>query len=94
LLAGLLAGFFYCASRMRHLERCLWLTLMLTWTIGVSALTWEYRKPTWLLFGLLAAHAFSRAEEYSAERSVHHPARQVTPPPRQFIQTLGLRESA
>jgi hypothetical protein len=34
----------------------------LTWTIGVSALTWEYRKPTWLLFGLLAAHVYSRRE--------------------------------
>jgi O-antigen ligase len=55
LLVGLL---FYAASRMRFLEACLWLTLMLTWTVGVSVLTWEYRKPTWFLFGLLAAHAF------------------------------------
>jgi O-antigen ligase len=60
LLAGLLGCLFYSAVRMRYLERCLWITLLLTWAAGVSALTWEYRKPTWLLFGLLAAHAYSR----------------------------------
>jgi len=32
--------------------------ILLTGSRG--ALTWEYRKPTWLLFGLLAAHAYSR----------------------------------
>jgi O-antigen ligase len=58
LLFALLAGLFYCAIRMRYLERCLWVTLLMTWAVGVSALTWEYRKPTWLLFGLLAAHAY------------------------------------
>jgi hypothetical protein len=47
---------------MRYIERCLWISLLLTWMIGVSALTWEYRKPTWLLFSLLAAHVYSRRE--------------------------------
>jgi O-antigen ligase len=60
LLIALLAGMFYCAIRMRYLERCLWVTLLLTWAVGVSALTWDYRKPTWLLFGLLAAHAYAQ----------------------------------
>jgi O-antigen ligase/polysaccharide polymerase Wzy-like membrane protein len=63
LLSALLASFFYCAKRMRYLERCLWITLLLTWTVGVSSLTWEYRKPTWFLFGLLAAHVYSRRQE-------------------------------
>jgi O-antigen ligase len=62
LLFMLLASMVYSAIRMRYLERCLWIVLMLTWMIGVSALTWEYRKPTWLLFSLLAAHAYSRRE--------------------------------
>jgi O-antigen ligase len=62
LLFLLLATMLYCAIRMRYLERCLWISLLLTWTIGVSALTWEYRKPTWLLFSLLAAHVYSRRE--------------------------------
>jgi len=36
-------------------ERKLWFIVLLVWTIGVMELTWEYRKPTWLLFGILAA---------------------------------------
>ena len=60
LLVGFLAALLYCALRMRYVERCLWITLLSTWAVGAFALTWEYRKPTWLLFGLLAAHAFSR----------------------------------
>jgi O-antigen ligase len=31
--------------------------LMLTWFVGAMSLGWQYRKPTWLLFGLLAAQA-------------------------------------
>ena len=62
LLFMLLASMVYSAIRMRYLDRCLWISLLLTWTIGVSALTWEYRKPTWLLFSLLAAHVYSRRE--------------------------------
>jgi O-antigen ligase len=77
LLLGLLACLFYCAFRMRYLERCLWVTLLLTWMAGVSALTWEYRKPTWLLFALLAAHAYSqRANE---RQSVHDALRRNFP---------------
>jgi hypothetical protein len=60
LLFALLASILYSALRMQYPQRCLWFTLLLTWTVGVSALTWEYRKPTWLLFGLVAVHAFSR----------------------------------
>jgi len=60
LLFALVAGLYYCAFQMRGLDRRLWIMLLLTWTVGVSALTWEYRKPTWLLFGLLAAQAYSQ----------------------------------
>lgn len=59
-LLALLASLIYCAVRMRYLERCLWITLLLTWAIGASALSWEYRKATWLLFALAAAHVYSR----------------------------------
>jgi hypothetical protein len=46
----------YPAFRLPRQERGLWIVLMLSWAVGVSSLTWEYRKPTWILFGLLAAH--------------------------------------
>ena len=63
LLLGLLASLYYTAFRMRGLERRLWVTVLLTWTVGVMALAWEYRKPTWIMFGLLVAHAYSRRDQ-------------------------------
>ena len=41
------------------LRRSLWLAMLLTWGLGASGMTWENEKPTWLLFGLLAADAVS-----------------------------------
>ncbi len=35
----------------------LWLTVFAIWIIGASTLTWEYRKPTWLLFSMIAISA-------------------------------------
>jgi hypothetical protein len=55
-----LAASLYCVLRLKKLERRLWIMLLLTWTVGVAALTWEYRKPTWLVFGLLAAHVYAQ----------------------------------
>ena len=81
LLAGLLGCLFYCASRMRYMERCLWIILLLTWAIGGSTLTWEYHKPTWLLFALLAAHAYSRRR---VERQLEKPAFEPEPSPRRW----------
>jgi len=77
LVVALLASFFHCVKRMRYLERCLWMTLLMTWTVGVSSLTWEYRKPTWFLFGLLTAHVYSRRQENRAV-AVSAPSRQTT----------------
>jgi len=54
---------------LRAPERALWFTTLLVWAIGVSTLTWEHRKPTWLLIGLsLAAWAtaFDRPEKERA----------------------------
>lgn len=75
LLIGLVGLLVFCAFRMRYLEACLWLTLLLTWTVGVSALTWEYRKPTWFLFGLLAAHAYLRRDRWLPPRKRFHERR-------------------
>ncbi len=45
----------YGVLRMPALERGLWLVMLLTWAVGVSAMTWEFYKPTWFLFGMIAA---------------------------------------
>jgi len=34
-----------------------WLAILVTWGIGASTLTWEYRKPTWLFLTLIVASA-------------------------------------
>src|SRR5262249_44103218 len=60
LVAALLAGLLYGVSRMVSLERRLWIVLLLTWTVGVSVLTWDYQKTTWLLFGMAAAHVYAQ----------------------------------
>lgn len=49
---------------MQDRERALWLVMLLVWGVGVSTLTWEHRKPTWLLMALLTtAWARSFREE-------------------------------
>lgn len=42
---------------MPTLPRRLWTLSLVVWMVGVSSLTWEMRKPTWLLFGLLIAQS-------------------------------------
>jgi len=62
ILGALLASMVYCVLRLRSsLDRWMWISFLLVWGIGVSALTWEYRKPTWFMFAALAAHAYARS---------------------------------
>ena len=57
IFAAMLSMLLVSAWRMPWLASRFWLTLLAVWALGVFSLTWEYRKPTWLLFGLLPAHA-------------------------------------
>ncbi|BDC49332.1 hypothetical protein F183_A16480 [Bryobacterales bacterium F-183] len=56
--------------RMPWMEARMWIILLAVWTVGVSALSWEHRKPTWLLFTLLPAHAAATA--VNASRTVRY----------------------
>jgi O-antigen ligase len=47
--------------RLPAIERSLWLVVLATWATGVFTLTWEDRKPTWFLFGLIASWTGLRA---------------------------------
>ena len=55
LFGALLLTLAFFAWMMAPWERSLWLTSLLGWTVGVSTLTWEHRKPTWLLFAMIMA---------------------------------------
>ena len=50
----------YHTRYMRKSEAALWITVVFIWAIGVSALSWEYKKYTWLIvtFILISANAF------------------------------------
>jgi O-antigen ligase len=55
LFAGVALSMWLGIWRLAPGERALWLSLALTWAVGVASLTWEYRKPTWFLLGIFAA---------------------------------------
>jgi O-antigen ligase len=50
LLAACLVLFVWA---MPAAERALWAAMLLVWTVGVSTLTWEQYKPTWLITALI-----------------------------------------
>ncbi|MGI8992325.1 MAG: O-antigen ligase family protein [Bryobacteraceae bacterium] len=53
--AGLLGVLVLSIRDLPSLERKLWIVTLTAWAVGASTLSWEHRKPTWLLFSLLAA---------------------------------------
>ena len=88
LLIALLVTLFLTTRRMPYLEKSLWLTILLTWSLGVMALTWEYRKPTWIMFGLLVAHAYVRRGRNRKPAAIQNPiaAYQVYAETRSYAQ--------
>jgi O-antigen ligase len=62
-LAGATALF---VRMMPRTERALWTAMLAAWAIGVSTLSWEQRKPGWLLLALITtqrAPSFRQTEE-------------------------------
>jgi O-antigen ligase len=52
--ALLLATLLVFVWSMPSTERALWAVMLLVWAAGVSTLTWEHYKPTWLIFALIS----------------------------------------
>lgn len=69
LFVGLLLALWRGIFRLEGLERRLWIITLLVWTLGVMELTWEYRKPTWMLFGLLSAAIASVRSDADGRRA-------------------------
>jgi O-antigen ligase len=67
----LLAALFYSAFCLPKLESRLWIILLLTWAVAVFSATWEHRKPTWFVFGMLMAQAavLHRPHSVTAKRT-------------------------
>ena len=49
----LLLTLIFSTWRLPAIDRVFWLCILATWSIGALDLTWEDRKPTWFIFGLL-----------------------------------------
>jgi O-antigen ligase len=86
----------YLALHMPAWERSMWLVVLLTWTIGVSAMTWESGKPTWFLFAMIAVQASSfpaLAEKFRLRRaSAGVPAGVSQEPERSPERTKRIRD--
>ncbi len=61
LFAVMLFTLITAAWRMESLERSLWLVMLLSWSLGCFVMNWEYYKPTWFLFAMLAAQSAAYA---------------------------------
>jgi O-antigen ligase len=65
LFLGILLTLVISAWRFPVVDRAFWLSVLLTWAIGVSSLTWEDRKPSWFIFGILVAAAAAQIPSVS-----------------------------
>ena len=77
-LSIFLALFLSLFIRSLHMSgpvRSLWIISLLTWSVGVMDLTWEYRKPTWFLFGMIAAISVSPKIQRPRGRIKHYDLR-------------------
>ncbi len=57
LFAAFLALLVRAAWRSGGVNRMVWLVTLAVWFIGVNTLTWEIRKPTWMIFALVMVSA-------------------------------------
>lgn len=57
LFLGMFAAAFRPIPRMPGLQRKFWIVLALTLLIGLLPRSWDYRKPTWFILGILIAQS-------------------------------------
>lgn len=56
-------------------DKWLWLTIFVGWILSSSALTWEYRKPTWLFLNLIVVSAAAVREQVNLSSAKPHSVR-------------------
>jgi len=65
----LLATLAATVLKMEPLLRKTYVVTFLVWGVGVTTLTWEHRKPTWVLFTLILQTLDSRAYSFVSART-------------------------
>ena len=78
LFIALLVACAFCVWRLPALERKVYATIGITWLVGAMSLSWQNRKTTWLIIGLISAQsvvssarAHSQSRHVRAELDVH-----------------------
>jgi O-antigen ligase len=72
----LLLTMVFSTWKLPRVDRIFWLCILLTWTVGSLDLSWEQRKPTWFIFGLLIAFTATKLPRKRPLISSEAPERQ------------------
>jgi O-antigen ligase len=69
---SLFAGILWCVVgplfRLSDTEKKVWLLTFVIWVVGVSTLSWEHRKPTWIILTFMI-HAYTVLRASEAKRA-------------------------
>jgi O-antigen ligase len=57
LFGGIVLVLLIATRNVPRTESWIWILVLLTWALGASTLSWDYRKITWLIFAFLTARA-------------------------------------
>lgn len=82
------------ASDQPKWDKRFWLTILATWAIGASMLTWEHRKTTWLFLSLIVVSAALATHPDEAKRFIQpdKPIHQLLRPATSKQLPAGSRE--
>jgi O-antigen ligase len=65
----------YNAIHQQKWDARFWLTILLVWALGGSAMSWAHAKPTWLFLSLLVAAANASVQPVQSKRGSQFPVR-------------------
>jgi O-antigen ligase len=71
LFLSILGLVFYELIRLPRQTAGLWLTILMTWTIGVLSLSWEAKKVTWILLSFMIIEAGFGKQVIEADQNVN-----------------------
>jgi O-antigen ligase len=94
LFVSIPAALFVSAWKLPRGDRLFCAVILITWAIGASVLTWDYRKPTWLVFALIALRVYHTTRETRGTRPAGRraaPVRAGRPPIVARAPARGLR---
>jgi O-antigen ligase len=79
----------YQALRQPKWTARLWLTVLLVWGLGVSFMTWEIRKPTWMFLSLVIVSAALTIRRDESRLHVEVPFKLIESPKGETCATSG-----